>query len=472
MKDFFTKFDNRYNFDISIFISLIFITGWLSIILGQDGNWDLKNYHLYNAYSFMNDRLLYDIGTPIQWYLNPLVDLPYYFFVTYLADYPKIIAFLQGTYLGALLFVFYKILSSIFYFNSKHQILLAIMSLIGGISGSIVISELGTTFNDIQISLLVFIGLYILIKNINGSGSIDKKYLIFAFCFFGIVAGLKLTASLYGLAALIAVFFSVKNKFQSMLYGIISSFLGFITTGGYWASLMYSKFSNPIFPFYNHIFKSDWYSYSSGSDGRWFPKSITEWIFYPFFWITGNHSVVTEVFFADARILIGLISSLILIAFLLLNKSNNLIFPKQKLILISVFYLASYIVWIKLFSYYRYAMVLEILGIFMMIICIVVILKTNYKYLFSFLASSLIITMTIPANWGRISYSDKYLNIKTPPILNNSIIIAKEGDPPTSYLSLGFSSYNRFIFIGSASNEKNKLSALIESTLANHAGAF
>src|SRR5207244_919974 len=53
--------------------------GLLALALGQDDNWDLKNYHLYNAYALLNGRLGVDLA-PGQWqsYFNPTLDLVYY----------------------------------------------------------------------------------------------------------------------------------------------------------------------------------------------------------------------------------------------------------------------------------------------------------------------------------------------------------------------------------------------------------
>ena len=38
-----------------------FAFGLLALYLGQDGNWDLRNYHWYNAYAFLNGRYAIDI---------------------------------------------------------------------------------------------------------------------------------------------------------------------------------------------------------------------------------------------------------------------------------------------------------------------------------------------------------------------------------------------------------------------------
>src|ERR1043166_1027656 len=84
-----------------VLVLMICISGGLSIFYGQDASFDLLNYHLYNALAFVQGRMNQDLAPAgIQTYLNPLVDLPYYFYITYFNDFPRLVAFLMGLYAG------------------------------------------------------------------------------------------------------------------------------------------------------------------------------------------------------------------------------------------------------------------------------------------------------------------------------------------------------------------------------------
>jgi hypothetical protein len=51
--------------------------GLVSIVLGQDVNYDLRNYHFYNAYALLNSREEIDLlPGQLQSFHNPLLDLP------------------------------------------------------------------------------------------------------------------------------------------------------------------------------------------------------------------------------------------------------------------------------------------------------------------------------------------------------------------------------------------------------------
>ena len=58
--------------------------GLLALALGQDANWDLRNYHYYNAFAFLNDRYGQDIlPSQTPYFYNPLLDVPFYLLATH-----------------------------------------------------------------------------------------------------------------------------------------------------------------------------------------------------------------------------------------------------------------------------------------------------------------------------------------------------------------------------------------------------
>jgi hypothetical protein len=73
---------------------LLLLACCISVGQGQDRNWDLLNYHLYNAFSFVEGRFardLYPVG--MQSYFNPLIDLPYYLLsVQLIPGLPRVVA--------------------------------------------------------------------------------------------------------------------------------------------------------------------------------------------------------------------------------------------------------------------------------------------------------------------------------------------------------------------------------------------
>ncbi len=64
-----------------------------------DSYWDTRNYHIYNAYAFLNGRVGFDLAPAMmQSYFNPLLDVPYYLMAMHWP--PRLVGFVMGTMHG------------------------------------------------------------------------------------------------------------------------------------------------------------------------------------------------------------------------------------------------------------------------------------------------------------------------------------------------------------------------------------
>ena len=73
--------------------------GLATLALGMDANWDLRNYHYYNAYAWLTGREGYDIlAAQAQTFFNPLIDVPFYLATQ--AWPARLVGFLLGTLQG------------------------------------------------------------------------------------------------------------------------------------------------------------------------------------------------------------------------------------------------------------------------------------------------------------------------------------------------------------------------------------
>jgi len=460
--------------DIAIFLLLVCASGAVSVKLGQDFSFDLRNYHLYNSYAMVNNRLLFDIDAiTIQRYFNPLLDLPYYFFVKFLNNYPRLVSFLQGTFLGMLLFFVYKIFLNITG-NKENSRFITLLLLIGAGTGAITISELGTVFNDIQIGLLVIFALFLFILKLDLPKKKIERGLLLPAIVLGISFGLKLTAGIYVIGMLFAILITTRLNLKALSITIIGLIIGFSISGGYWACILWEKFGNPIFPYYNTIFKSEYWLNGNLIDARFFPRDILQWLFYPFYWIKKNNGMVTERWFSDPRVAGGIISMLIIIVYMFKHKvvreSDRP--ARMKMSFLITFQFFSYIAWILQFSIYRYAVLLEILSV--LILFIAIDLTIEHSRIRNTILSIVLlcyIALTSYPDWGRVLYSDKMYNVSIPNIEKHSIIVVDAHSRPQPWLFLFFDKTNRFfIFSDPKHNSSNKLYELALSELDHHNG--
>ena len=463
-----------------IFSIPFFIFGIWSIFLGKDMNWDLRNYHFYNGYSFLENRLEYDyFPAQIQTFLNPVMDVPLYLMIRFLPD--KLTGFMiggfQGTNMSVLILISYQIIdNSSFKHKSLQSKLLLLFIVLTGIFSPIFLSQIGTTFGDNITSFFVLFGVLIIIRDRN-----NKLCLLMSSIFFGLAAGLKLTNLIYCIATVITVFViepkSIKGKLASSLESSIGIILGILLTGGYWMLLMLVKYGNPIFPFYNNFFKSSYWSTNSWEDKRWLPESFLEGVSYIFRWTSKSTSIVTaELPFRDTRWLIILFVLLTLVIckliVFLIRDFNYLNFKKDiknsfktlnhNELYIIMFSLVSFVIWIYKFSIHRYIIPLELIsGLLIFILIDIIKINLNIKVFLFLTLSILIILTTIPPNWGRTSWNQFWFEINIPHEIikspdDTTIVIVSRS--PVSYIIPFFPEQIRFVRLESNMNINNSLS--------------
>jgi len=305
-------------FSIKILLLSFMVFGSISVYRGQDNNWDLKNYHYYNPYSFFNNRLDFDYA-PAQahTYLNPAADFMFYFFVVTFP--PMLVGFLMGGVHGLnfwlLFLISYYTLKKLYHSsdpgetkklydnageNKSHdlfkqeKIIIGLSLLIGvvGLYGPITNFELGLSFNDNLVSLFILGAILVLVHKMvleKNYSLIDiKKELIISGILAGIAIGLKFTQVSYGVGLVFAIGAFTgdrRAKLISISLLMVSIALGVFISSGYWMIIMWTKFENPIFPFYNEIFRSPYYTQNNLSilTLNSIPNGLIKNTLYPFY---------------------------------------------------------------------------------------------------------------------------------------------------------------------------------------------
>jgi hypothetical protein len=452
-----TVYLSRVN--ILIFGALIGVFGMISIYLGKDVNWDLRNYHFYNGYSFLHGRIDYDyLPAQIQTFNNPLLDLIIYQLLTCVPT--QIAGFIIGGIQSLNCFIVLLIAQLILPQDYSPKLKLFV-SLLIAVLGAYSPIFIGTTFGDNLTSILVLLGCFFAVAN-------NKYRYILSGLFMGCAAGFKITNLLYALAMLIAVIIIGKTFYQKISAIILMSVgisAGFLSSGGYWMWIMLEKYKNPIFPYYNSIFKSPYFSLINFRDERFIPKNIIHALSYPFLWLTQDHPSL-ELAFRDLRWLIiyFLFIIIILISFKYnyiktnpfamdskhINSQvdvNTSLESDQHIIILFTFF--SFFIWLFQFGYHRYLVTLELisgLAIFCLVNQIVKI-KWLKIQLFIFL-TVLIMTTTVSPNWGRVPWYKSWFEVVVPRInVPEQTLVVIVGTEPISYVIPCFPQQVRFVRI-------------------------
>ena len=128
----------------------------LNLAMGQDANWDLRNYHWYNPYSFLNGRFFFDV-VPAQTpsFYNPTLDVPFFLLGNAV---PAPVAYSVLALVQALNFVLLFALAHAVLRIDRPLVKVwaaAAIALVG-VAGGGNLSQIGTTFHDNTVSLGVY----------------------------------------------------------------------------------------------------------------------------------------------------------------------------------------------------------------------------------------------------------------------------------------------------------------------------
>jgi uncharacterized membrane protein len=404
----------------------------LSRIYGTDNNWDLRNYHLYNPFAWLDGRLSQDIfAAGAQTYLNPILDVPYYLLsVRLMPHWPRLVAFLSGIPFGLLTLVVARIARLVLPDPLPCRAWLIAIATVLGMTGTATLSEIGTTFGDIPVAVLVLGGLISPLAMLRGDPTPTARWIgsvMIAGLFVGIAAGLKPVACVFAPGAALGLACATGEARRFMLTGAIFTMAwtaGFAFAFGPWGLAVDRLFGNPVFPILNQIFMSPWIPPIGGTDARFLPQGPWEALFYPFFWLRGIPFVVAEFGVRDPRFALAYLSLAVIAYHAIRRRSIG-----APALALYIFLVISFIAWEAMFSILRYALPLEaITGI--PLICAILILHgagpRDSRRMLTMAGVVLIAVFAVSSRpgWGRLrSFGSAVFEARSPEIPSHAAVV-------------------------------------------------
>jgi hypothetical protein len=415
---------------------------------GQDGNWDLLNYHLYNVFWLVEGRRHVDfVANGLHNFLSPLADIPFYYLaMKWLPGFPRAVTAIQGLYFGALIYLVLKINERVLP-KQPFAFATAVIATVIGVTGAATFPEAGTTYNDIQVAVLVLAGILVLLPLCEESA--DPRLAlrsIAAGALCGLAGGVKLTAILFapGLACAILLAMPLRRSIAVVVLFSIGWWIGFALSYGWWGWLLWEMTGNPLFPFYNGIFRSDW-SPPHNFGPHYGLTSWTALVTYPFRWIRFQKELVTELPFRDARFAAAFLSILFLAFVWLLRlrvpsstDANPLRTRACRFIV--TFVVVSYAIWLPVSIALRYAVAIEVLTGTLMLLgacAFAALLPAARLRAFAvpclgLLALATFLVHTSYPTWARRVYGERVFSVRVPDMPPNSLVIVHSA--PLAYL--------------------------------------
>lgn len=383
---------------------------------GQDLNWDLLNYHFYNPYQWLDDRFARDVHVAgVQSYLNPLLDLPLYFAVV-LGVPPPLFLLALAAFHGLALYLIHRITTLVIQPGPVGVAPAAgVLAALTAAFGAGFRSEVGNTMHDNTVAVPVLASLWLLLSYAMAG---QRRNLLLAGLLAGAAAGTKLAVAPLCAGLFVCVLTlpgGLRARVRDAAAFSAAGVAGVLLAGGYWMSEMQSHFGSPMFPFLNGVFQSPFAPVQNFGDQRFLPTSALQTVFFPFYWVS-TQTLVAEPPFRDARFAVAFVCLFILALQLLMSKTSGeqrSVTPAWRcLLVVAVFWIASYVVWLALFSIYRYVIPLEALtGTLIIGTASWLALARERSFL---LAAPICVTLMLSAqvpDFGRIPWSTSYFGV-------------------------------------------------------------
>jgi hypothetical protein len=419
--------------------------GILSVTRGQDANWDLANYHLYNAFALLDGRVGLDpMVASVQSGFNPALDLPFYWLsMGPLAELPRVLAFMQGAWFGLLMAATWRLARLVL---PRAEPLLSWLAVaIAGTAGA-TWANIGASYNDIPVAALLLWAIAIaLAAKEEGSGELSPCRLIVTGALLGAASGLKLTALAFVPGAVVAVAVVApdwRSRVRVLGWIAFGFVMAMVLTLGPWAWLVWRRYGNPIFPLMNSLFRSEWYPPISVRDLRYLPRSALQAVFYPFWWIRWNLSV-SEYAFRDARLALTFLAVPVLGLGLLFGRAWD---PnegkRRRLASLLAFVVIGFAVWEALFSIFRYIQALEAVAAILIVAAARVGLSvipacrngSRRCRLGAVLSGcgvlALLLVHTHPPHYRHVAFAERQFRFDVPVLPANSLVLV--GEPPVA----------------------------------------
>lgn len=459
----------------------------ISVLGGREAGWDLRNYHWYNPYAFLQQRLGFDLAVGHHsTYYNPLSDLPLHLIATHAPGW------VGGLYLGALHGLALGLIGLLAWqwsSNAEAQGLLTrrertglcFMLMLSAAAGGGAISMLGSTSNDVAAAVGSLAALSILL-NQQGRAQTSIVLLGCAGLLAGLAAGLKLTHAIYAVGVCAATF-TVDRGTRRLPPPIIVAAgcaVGFLLTAGYWMWQMWQFSGNPFFPYFNELFKSPLLFDANYRDPTFIPDNWSDRLLFPFL-IVADSRFASELVFRDAKLPLAYgLAPLALYALWRHRWIRNAVPVEAQASgtarLLLIFAAVSYVLWMPLFSIYRYLVPLEMLAP-LLVAALLWVLPLSVTARVAMLCLSLL-SCALVVKWDRERYewggwTAPYVQIEGTPRVDVDAMVLMAGTSPTAFVIPAFPPQVPFLRIDgwlTESNSSNGLTRRMRERVAQHRG--
>jgi hypothetical protein len=450
------------------------------MLSGQDANWDLGNYHLYNPWAWLTGRYGFDLApAQLQTYHNPLLDVPFYAMVA--AGWPpRAIAFVMGLPAGAAGYFLVRIACTLLVDVPAPLARLAVVAAVAiGVTSANGRAMLGTTMNEWHTAALVIAAFWLAMPGRDGrvatAGSLAAAGLLV-----GLASGLKLTAATYAVAIAMALLArrELPSAIRDNLVFGVAVLAGIAVTLGPWMAWLHANTGNPLFPYFNDVFRSPLLPAEPILVPAFGPKTVTQWLAFPFAMWSPPPSYVSEVRFRDGRL--PVLAALAIVALFMALARGGIRRPGlaqpagsgRSWRFAIVFFVAAVLVWGRIHGIYRYLLAAELL-VGVLIVALLLRVAPGRLQAGTIVAVTLLLVFTTrPPGFGRAPFGPAFADIAVPAVEPGALVVLT-ADAPLAHVLPRFPADARHVSIESnivRAHRPTGLRARAASIVDAHAG--
>ena len=478
VRAFFTVTLNRPGASAVACVAIPVLFGLWSLLLGQDSNWDLFNYHLYNAFAFLHGKLRIDWAPAgIQTYFNPALDLVYFLLNRHLPA--PIVGFLFGALHGSAFVLVLAIARVVLpALRAEDKWRLPLLVAVAGVLTANFLSCLGNTMGDDTTALFVLTSLLIVLRSWSELDRRAGRAIVLLTCA-GVAAGagvgLKLTNAPYAVAlcaGLLSFPSTVGVRLRLAFVFGVGVLIGIALTGGYWFWEMWRTFRNPVFPQFSTIFPNPLSASVAVVDRSFLPKSTVQALLWPFLFAldarrvgqVALHQFIWPVLYVLFWAWGG--------ASILGRGQRGAVDARARYLLVVV--AIGYVTWMKLFSIYRYLVPMEVLAP----LATFVLLSRLFRYdaarrvaAWVLGIAALVVVAGGAKTWGHEGWASTAFRADVPPMTTpDSTTVVLAGSDPAGWLATFVPPSVAFTQIGSNFPESPAYDARIRAMVRERGG--
>ncbi|KAF1695725.1 hypothetical protein CSC64_02765 [Pseudoxanthomonas koreensis] len=408
-----------------------------SLLRGQDANWDLRNYHVYNAWAVLEGRLGIDLApAQMQSYFVPLLDVPYFLLVQH-APAPLaavLLGLLHGLAFLPLAWIAWRALE-----DDVRRDWLAPLLGIAGLASAAFLSELGNTMGDASTAPLVLGALALSLPGTDDRWS--ARRLALAGVLLGLAVAFKLTNAMYAVALGLAVL-AAPLPWRARIFAgswlALVALAVFALLAGPWLYAVWSTFGNPLFPQFNAWFQAPLAPPLTVGDQRWLPRSFGEALLRPLT-STANPYLVSEIALLQVTWALLYVAAIIALLAWIARRLGWMqgtgVAPAAAGVrrMPGVFFVAGYAIWLAMFSIHRYLVVLELLAPLLLWLLLHWLLRPRLAGRVATVAIALAALVALAGwnSWGHAGWSQRAFRVEAPRLMPPTVLLV--GNEPQAW---------------------------------------